>query len=247
MAFVERKFDVESTPLGGTGDLSTIAVGVFATMSAAERAALIERSTVLHLARGEKLLRTGAPSDGVYLLLAGAAEVQRSGDSGRVVTLNRITPGEVVGEVAHIAGVGRSADVIAAEATVWARLTEPVTPEFLERFPVLSHHLLVTLARRLSQTTVQAVDLATADVPTRVLRVLLTLADRDMNSPDGRRSITSRPTHEQLARLVGSSREVVSRAIYLLEDAGEIEQRGRVIFINQRRGGHRHPAASGTD
>lgn len=205
--------------------------GVFKDLPEAEWRLLLSTSRLRELRKGEFLVRAGEPPDGIYILLKGSAEVLREGRSQRKVTLNQLRPGDVAGEVAHVSNGTRIADVLGLEDCLWAHIDEELTPEFIAQYPSFALHLLRTLATRLTRTSVQAMDLATVDVPTRLLNALERMAVPKAMAGSKYLVIRERPTHTSLAQLVGSSREVVSRSFGILEQAGEIQQRGRMIIL----------------
>jgi CRP/FNR family cyclic AMP-dependent transcriptional regulator len=216
-------------------DISGYSFGSFGRIPAQERLGLFKLATLVQVHAGDQLICAGAKSDGFYILLQGKGEVRRSGGAGRMLVINRISVGEVVGEVAHLSGGYRTADVFSVESSIWARITADFSPEFTKEFPSFSYEVLVTMAKRVDRTTTQAVELATEDVPFRVLQALKGMAHGTESDGRDHGRISERPTHQRLAELVGTSREVVSRSIKILEDSGAIRQDGKSITIVNNR------------
>lgn len=181
---------------------------------------------------GQYICRYNEQGAELYIILAGSVEIARLGGAGRKIILAQRHAGEVVGEISVLSGVPRTADVIALTPTIIGVLARADLERAFTKVPSFGVYLLEVLARRLAQSSQQSVDFATCDVPTRVLKVLRSISTDCSHGAIKPGVVKRRPTHEELAQMVGSSREVVTRAIKLLEQSGEIKVDGERLVVN---------------
>lgn len=208
--------------------------GIFANLDQAQIDKLLGSLVQLEVASGSKVCIFGAKSRELYLIISGVVEVSRTERLGRKIILGYRGPGEFVGEIAAISGLKRTADVIAVGPCKIAEIKSEQIEDLLRDIPKLGTYLIRLLANRLAETTSQAIDLATNDVPTRVLKALRSQAQSATGAVQGGLVVDPRPTQEQLAAMVGTSREVVSRAMKLLANSGEILLDGPRIFVRRQ-------------
>jgi CRP-like cAMP-binding protein len=109
----------------------------------------------LELSAGEVLCRSGEPGNSLYVISAGSIEV-RSNVAGRDVVLATINPGEACGEMALVAGVRRTADLVAVEESAVLEISRDSLDAALEYYPEVAaklwHNLAVALSQRLAST-----------------------------------------------------------------------------------------------
>lgn len=207
--------------------------GIFAILDQAQIDKLLGSLVQLDVTSGSNVCIFGAKARELYLIISGVVEVSRTERSGRKIILGYRGPGEFVGEVAAISGVRRTADVIAVGPCEIGEIKSEQLEVLIREIPQLGTYLLRLLANRVADATQQTVDLVTNDVPTRVLKVLRLQAQSASESVGGGLVVDPRPTQEHLAAMVGTSREVVSRAMKLLADSGEILVDGSRIFVRR--------------
>ena len=140
-------------------------------------------------------------------------------------------PGSVFGELSLLDGKPRSANVVATEDTGLLMLRRSDFIQLIYKTPQIATALLAELASRLRKTDRQIEGLALLDVTSRISETLLQLAtEQGTETADGV-GIESRPTHQELANMSGTTRETVSRVIKRLEGQGYINCSGRRITI----------------
>lgn len=122
---------------------------VFQGVPADALSRLVRRGTIRHFPAGAVLMNQGEESAGVHLILTGLVCVERAPSSGSGVVLAELGPGEVVGEIATLDQVARSATVTAREATETLELGPVVLAALMVEFPEVSASILGTLYRRL--------------------------------------------------------------------------------------------------
>lgn len=177
------------------------------------------------------VVRHAEPGSSLFVIFAGEVEISRAQEAGRKVVIARRYTGEVVGEIAAVTGSGRSADVRTVTPCILGELAGSQLEQAFATVPSFGLHLLRLLASRLAESTQQSVNFATCDIPTLVLKALQSLSVARYMATGKVLVVHPRPTHEELAEMVGSSREVVTRAMKLLEKTGEIEIDAERILV----------------
>jgi CRP-like cAMP-binding protein len=138
------------------------------------------------------------------------------------VLLDLLGPGDVFGELALLDGEPRSADAVAVEPTVLLLLRREEFVRFLEERPRLSVQLLAVLSRRLRRDAQLVQDAAFLDVPARLARILLRLAEAEGEAGEEGLVIRARLTQTDLAGLVGTTRETLNKWLGFYEAQGWI-------------------------
>lgn len=169
------------------------------------------------------------PGDSLYVVLSGQVKVVLIGEDGREVILSTPSKGDFFGEMSLIDDEPRSAHVIAMEDSQLLVLRREDFHQCLAAMPGIAIGLLRAMCRRLRQADNKIGGLVLLDVPGRVARLLLEMADEN----DGEH-ITKRITHHLIAQMIGSSRETVSRTMRNLSDQGLIEVSRSKITLRNR-------------
>ncbi|MCZ7585394.1 MAG: Crp/Fnr family transcriptional regulator [Deltaproteobacteria bacterium] len=167
----------------------------------------------------------------MLIITEGELNITLYSASGREVVITRLGAGEVVGEMALLDDQPRSASAVGATNGRALVLRRGPFQKFLREHPDSCLELLKELTRRLRTTNAKLTDLALLDVYGRVARFLIRLAEEKGTGDEAGVLIPERPTHLEIAGLVGTSRETVSRAMSDLVKAGSIEYRGKGLFI----------------
>lgn len=162
----------------------------------------------------------------MYVVLSGSAKVYQTAEDGQQRILKILEPGEVVGELAMIEGLARSASVETLEASELLSLSRKDFMAFGNSHPGVLWELLAAFAERLRRMNEDVLDLSFRDVPYRVLRVLSQLVERHGEAgADGWR-ISLPLTGRDLASMVGANTETVSRLLDRYEGEGLVERNG---------------------
>jgi CRP/FNR family cyclic AMP-dependent transcriptional regulator len=179
--------------------------------------------------KGSVILFQDDPGDALFVLRAGRVKVVLIGEDGREVILGVLEPGAHFGELALIDDQPRSAHVIAMEDAQLLILRREDFRRRVEANPSVAWALLTELSRRLRRADVKIGGLVLLDVPGRIARLLLDLADES-----GSDAIEKPLTHQTIAQMIGASRETVSRAMKEFQDAGLITVERRRIAVGDR-------------
>lgn len=175
------------------------------------------------------------PSDSLYVVLSGSAKVFRTSEDGKDRILSWLGPGDAFGELAMIEGLPRSASVQAVKDTEMLSLARRDFEAFARERPDVLWRLLQALCERLRQVTEVVLDLSFRDVPYRVLHVLSQLLERYGESgPDGWYFRIPLSVGE-LASMVGSNPETVSRLIETYERDGLVRRDRATWVVPDRR------------
>lgn len=191
------------------------------------RAAMVE----VRMRRGETLFNEGETGDRVYILTEGKIKLGHTAPDGRETIIAVLGPGEMLGELALFDPGPRAATATAIAPTRLLELRHDDLLTFLRTRPELAAQLLQSLARRLRRTNAALADLVFSDVPGRVAKALLDLAKRFGTATDEGIRVTHDLTQEELAQLVGASRETVNKALAEFGNRGWIRLEGRAVLI----------------
>ncbi len=178
--------------------------------------------------RGELIVEQGTKSNALFILLNGRARVLTADTRGREVILAVLQPGDYVGEMSLIDHEPHSATVRAEVQTDMLVLGRNEFARCLPESSSLSYAILRGLVARLRNADRQIESLALLDVYGRVARTLLDMADDEK----GLKIIRGKVSRQDMAKVVGASREMVSRVMKDLEERGVIEtlENGSVVI-----------------
>ena len=204
---------------------------LFAALDEEAAAALRASMTELRLARGKVLFNEGDQGDRLYVVTEGKVKLGRTSPDGRENLLAVLGPGEMFGELSLFDPGPRTATVTAVTDAALIGLGHDDLKPLLAERPEVAAHLLAALARRLRRTNEAMADLVFSDVPGRVAKALLDLAKRfGVQSEDGLH-VTHDLTQEELAQLVGASRETVNKALADFAARGFLRLEARAVVI----------------
>jgi CRP-like cAMP-binding protein len=179
--------------------------------------------------KGSVILFEDDPGDSLFVVREGRVKVVLIGEDGREVILGVLGVGEYFGELSLIDDRPRSAHVIAMEDSNLLVLRREDFRKRVESSPSVAWSLLTELSRRLRRADDKIGGLVLLDVPGRIARLLLDLAEES-----GTNAIEKTLTHQTIAQMIGASRETVSRAMKDFQDAGWISVERRRIALADR-------------
>lgn len=181
------------------------------------------------------VFQKGEPGDCLYAILKGQIGVHTSSASGKFVLLNILDPGDVLGEIALVDGKPRTASASALRPSVLFRLDRPEFLAFLERHPPLCIRMMMVLCERLRWVSENIEDAIFHDVPRRLARRLLLLADTyGQPGAAGSIRITQPISQESLASMLGVTREMVNKTLRALQKTGAVSYNKGFIVLNNR-------------
>ena len=177
--------------------------------------------------RGEQVVRAGETADALLIMLTGRAKVTNFDEEGREVILAWLGPGEFFGEMGLIDDSPRSANVIAVENCELMVLGKQEFQRCMQDNFQVAQKLMQILVRRLREADRHIESLALLDVYGRVARLLLDMSEEE----GGRRVVRQKMSKQDMARMIGASREMVSKVMRDLELGGYIVPQGDLIII----------------
>lgn len=195
--------------------------------AAALRASLKERS----IAKGETLFIEGEPGDSMFLVIDGKLKLGQTSKDGRESLLAVLGPGEMCGELSLFDPGPRTSTATALTDAVVLSLGQEQLKPWLTGRPELAAALLQALARRLRRTNEAMADLVFSDVPGRVAKALMDLGEKFGEVTAEGLLVSHDMTQEELAQLVGASRETVNKALADFSQRGWIRLESRQVLI----------------
>ena len=204
---------------------------LFAALDDDAAGALMESMTTSHLERGDILFREGDQGDRLYVIGEGKIKLGRTSVDGRENLLAILGPGEMFGELALFDPGSRTATATAVAETHLIALGHEDLSLFLLGRPAVAATLLAALARRLRRTNETLADLVFTDVPGRVAKALLDLSNRFGRPSEDGILVAHDLTQEELAQLVGASRETVNKALADFATRGWIKLEARAVVL----------------
>jgi len=204
---------------------------LFSALDDEAASALRSSMNELRLRRGEVLFREGDSGDRLYVILEGKIKLGRTSPDGRENLLAIQGPGQMFGELSLFDPGPRSASVTAITDVAFLSLSHEDLLRWLEGRPAVARGLLAQLAERLRKANDVVADLVFSDVPGRVAKALLDLADRFGRTADDGVHVHHDLTQEELAQLVGASRETVNKALADFVSRGWLRLEPRSVVI----------------
>lgn len=183
--------------------------------------------------KGSQIIVEGEPGDAVYFILSGRAKVTLYGEEGKEIVLSVLNEGDMFGELSIIDNRPRSANVVSVKDMECLVVTRNQFLKYLNWHHKVYLTMFAYLTTRLREATRQIGGLALLDVCGRIAHTLIGMSKEGEDAYDKVVEI-ERPTHEELAAMIGSSREVVSRALKKMTQEGyiKIEKDRILLFMN---------------
>ncbi len=192
---------------------------------------LIKLGDVRSWLKGSQLISKGEEGDALYVILTGKAKVTLYGEGGKEIVLSVIDGGDFFGEMSLLDGEPRSANVEAVEDIECLVLKRRDFLTYLKGHPAVAVQLLIYQTKRLREADRKIGGLALLDVCGRIANTFIGMAEKEGRQSDVTR--INRLTHEDIAAMIGSSREVVSRALKKMSEEGYIgvEKESFILYL----------------
>ncbi len=184
-------------------------------------------SMMRRVPRGSTVVRAGDRTDFVYLILSGSLKVLVSDEEGREVILSMLGPGELFGEMGVLDDNPRSASVAAVVPSDLIVIAKSDFKRCLQENFEVSLYIMRNLVQRLRTADRKIESLALMDVYGRVARLLLEMAE----TISGEKVVTRKISKQDIAKMIGASREMVSRVMKDLQLQGFIREAGGRIYL----------------
>ncbi len=185
----------------------------------------------IKISRGDELFVEGDPGEHLYVIVEGKIKLGTASSDGRESLLAVLGPGEMFGELSLFDPGPRTATATAiVDSKVLGLGHEDLGP-WLSGRPGVSQELLKSLAQRLRRTNDALADLVFSDVPGRVAKALLELSEKFGSRRDDGLYVAHDMTQEELAQLVGASRETVNKALAEFAQRGWVKLEPRAVLL----------------
>jgi len=204
-------------------------VPMFGSFAPEQLRALATMVTRRSASRGTAVMREGDAVDCLYIVVFGRLKVMMGEVDGKETILSILGPGEFFGEMGLIDDNPRSASVIAIEPCELLAITKRAFRKCLVENSDLAMAVMRVLVRRLREADRKIGSLAMLDVYGRVARLLLDMSE----VVDGRRVVIKRLAKQDIAKMIGASREMVHKVMKDLQVNGYIDVQGSTIVLRE--------------
>lgn len=209
-------------------------VPLFAALEEDTAALLASALTTRSVDRGHVVFTEGDIGDRLFIVLDGKVKISRAAPDGRENLLAVLGPGEMFGELSLFDPGSRTATAsVITDSTLASLDHDDLRPLLLDQ-PTVAVQLLRALAQRLRRTNEAMADLVFSDVPGRVAKALLDLSEKFGDVETEGMRVQHDLTQEELAQLVGASRETVNKALSEFANRGWLRLEGRSVLLLDR-------------
>ncbi len=199
---------------------------LFRDLSDTEVDAIGAAAPMRTIPNGQLLYSPGRPTEVLFILKAGRVRLYMIGADGRTLTTAFVEPGQLFGEMVSLGQSLANTYAEALDTSVLCLMSRTDVDRLLLSDPRIAARIAEILGRRVAELETRLSDTVLKSAPDRIASTLARLADRD--------GASIRLTHEQLADLVGTTRETVTKVLGDLAARGLVQQkRGRVIVTNR--------------
>ena len=213
------------------GEYMLRAIPLFKDLSDKDLALINDLAIDKQVTKGNVVLTEGEVGDSLYAIISGRVKVFIGDEDGREIILKILGPGDFFGEMSLIDKQPRSASVSTLENCVFKVLSHSAFEASVEMAPRIATLVMQALAKRLRDADRKISTLALMDVYGRVANTLLELAI----TTNGKLVVGEKLSQQDIANMVGASREMVNRILKDLSDRGYISVESKTITIHDER------------
>lgn len=204
---------------------------LFSALDDEAAASLRSSMSEIKVGKGQTLFKEGEPGDRLFVILEGKLKLGTSSGDGRENLLNILGPSEMFGELSLFDPGPRTATATAVTDSRLLALAHDQVIGWVTKHPEVSLQLLGRLAQRLRRTNESLADLVFSDVPGRVAKAIMDLGTRFGVTKDDGLHVNHDLTQEELAQLVGASRETVNKALADFAGRGWVRLEPRAVVV----------------
>jgi CRP/FNR family transcriptional regulator, cyclic AMP receptor protein len=202
------------------------------SLSPEEHSILTSGATVQEARDGQMLAKTDEKVTRISFIVEGGAKVCRATSEGKEVTIALLGAGAHIGVVSYFSKAKRTTDVIATCRSILLHFDVKALDKHLRLFPALTYRLLISLSQRLNQTAAHLAEDGLFDLNQRLALRLFEMAELVEWENGQKLLVRQRPSHQELANLLGVTREAVTRALKFLDTTGHIEIIDNQVLVN---------------
>ena len=182
-------------------------------------------------AKRDIVLQKGGHGDGLMFLLSGQLQVVDVTEDGRAIGLRMLAPGDFFGEIALINNSTRSASVVAMNDVLVAFLPAPTALHLFSHSPSVANQMLRHLAQKIQRDSEFRSLLSINNTTKRIYTYLVLMQKNKPNEPDAPAVVENLPTHQDIANMINTSRETVTRALTALAQQGIVQKDSHRLII----------------
>jgi CRP-like cAMP-binding protein len=205
--------------------------GIFQGVAPSAVSALTKQLQPVDFPRGHTVFAQGEPGDRLYIIISGKVKIGNRSHGGQENLLTIMGPSDMFGEMSLFDPGPRTSSATTITEVRAVSMDRDALRAWMADRPEIAEQLLRVLARRLRRTNNNLADLIFTDVPGRVAKQLLALAQRFGIQEDGALRVTHDLTQEEIAQLVGASRETVNKALAEFAHRGWIRLDAKTVWI----------------
>ncbi len=211
-------------------------IRLFDGMSPAEMQEMEKMTRMEEVKKRQPLYLPGDPSTNVYFLKQGRVKISNADASGKEVTFELLEAGDVFGELEALDGVPRATAAEAMDDALICAIPREAFTHYLATHPMVTVELTKLIGLRLRKIQSRVEDLVFRDVPARLAHLLIELGKSAGAADAAGTRIKAKLTHQEMANLIGCSRETVSATLGQFRDQGLIQMDGRTMTIVNQEG-----------
>ena len=212
-------------------DLTIRQAPLFSALDDEAAISLRESMVPLKLSKGQILFKEGQEGDRLYVVVQGKLKLGTASGDGRENLLSILGPGEMFGELSLFDPEPRTSTATAVTDARLVSLAHEAVIGLVTTHPQTSLELLRRLAQRLRKSNEILADLVFADVPGRVAKAIMDLGERFGSQKEDGLHVNHDLTQEELAQLVGASRETVNKALADFAARGWVKLEPRAVLV----------------
>lgn len=207
---------------------------LFGSLAQSDRLMVAEQMRRAMFKQGQTIFARGDPGKEVYLVTEGSVRLSVFSSDGRALSFKHAHAGEIFGEIACLDGGARSADATALTPVEVMMLAQTRFNSLIEMNPRVARAAIGFLCHRLRETSEQSEAIALHPIEVRLARFLLSKCKQRETAAGagGRSTFEIGMSQNELALLVGASRQKVNAALAILEGAGAVKRSGNRVACN---------------
>lgn len=208
-------------------------LSLFAELDDQELAVIAGVAKTRRYAKDEVIFHADEMGDVFCVIREGKVKITMNSPEGKEIILAMMGPGEFFGEMALLDDAPRSATVVALEPLEVVTIWRTDFLQILQDNFSITRKLLSELSKRVRRMSLRIESLATMDVYGRLARFFLDLATQQGKVLDNGYVAVTRPTHQAIANMIGTSRETVSRLIHELMRQDLLLSEGKTVYLSK--------------
>jgi CRP-like cAMP-binding protein len=206
-------------------------IPLLADLSDEEITRVKQEMRIRQYAKRDIVLQKGGHGDGLMFLLSGQLQVIDVTEDGRAIGLRMLAPGDFFGEIALINNSTRSASVVAMTEVLVAFLPAPTAMHLFSHSPSVANLMLKHLAQKIQRDSEFRALLSINNTAKRIYTYLVLLQQKKQDQPGAPAVVENLPTHQDIANMVNTSRETVTRALLTLTQQGIVQKDAHRLII----------------